>query len=467
MLFTQAVFFVFFAVCFGVYWALPRNGWRKTWLLVCSYVFYGSWDYRFLALIAASTVIDYVVGLKLATEERPGIRRRWLLVSLVANLGLLGVFKYYDFFVESGHAFFTSIGLGFPLATLSVVLPVGISFYTLQTLSYTIDVYRRILAPITSLRDFAVFVAFFPQLVAGPIVRATDFLPQLETIKRWGEIAWRPCLTLFLFGFIKKACIADNVAPVVDQVFANPDAFAISARWLALLLCALQVYCDFSGYSDMAIATAGLLGYELGLNFDFPWLSRSVTAFWQRWHISLATWFRDYVYIPLGGNKKGPVRIYVNLLIVFFLCGLWHGADARFVLWGLYHGAFLVVERLLRGRSFGRLSVLGLPYAAGIVVLSFVPFRAADLGIAGNYYLGLVGVIEAGRGMLNPQTIPTLWWALIAAFSVTHVAMSRRWLAPSFRSLSDPAFSVVYGLAFGLVLPFCAAGYTPFVYFQF
>ncbi|MEL7520851.1 MAG: MBOAT family O-acyltransferase, partial [Cyanobacteria bacterium J06553_1] len=307
MIFTEFRFFIFFAVVFGVYWALRSNGWRKAWILACSYAFYGAWDWRFLSLIIGSTLVDYVVGLNLVKCDDSSkvnsskAKRSWLALSLCVNLGALAFFKYANFFADSAVGFFSWMGLPVNSVTLGIVLPVGISFYTFQTLSYSLDIYAGQLQPKKNLLDLATFVAFFPQLVAGPIVRAADFLPQLEIARSFDQVNVRACLTLFMVGFFKKACVSDNLAPIVDKYFAAPDTFDAISSWIGVLSYTVQIYCDFSGYSDMAIACAGLLGYELCVNFNFPYFASSITDFWRRWHISLSTWLKDYLYIPVGG----------------------------------------------------------------------------------------------------------------------------------------------------------------------
>ncbi|HVS16485.1 MAG TPA: MBOAT family O-acyltransferase, partial [Thermoanaerobaculia bacterium] len=334
MIFTELRFLTFFVAVLAVYWALPANRPRKLWLLIMSFAFYAAWDWRFLSLIFFSISVDYLVGRGLGRTAREGPRRALLLASLGANLGLLGFFKYFGFFVEQAIELGALLGLELHRPSLEIVLPVGISFYTFQTLSYSIDVYRRKIEPTRDLLDLALFVAFFPQLVAGPIVRARDFLPQLERARRWAEVRAAPHLTLFLLGFIKKACVSDNVAATVDAYFAAPQAYDAAGAWIAVLLYAIQIYCDFSGYSDMAIASAGLLGYDLGPNFQHPYVAASPREFWQRWHISLSTWLRDYLYVPLGGNRHGEPRTHRNLMLTMLLGGLWHGAAWSFVLWG-------------------------------------------------------------------------------------------------------------------------------------
>ncbi|MHC5209202.1 MAG: MBOAT family O-acyltransferase [Planctomycetota bacterium] len=473
MLFTEARFLLFFVIVLAVTWSLPGNRARKRWLLLCSYAFYAAWDWRFLGLIAASTQADFVAGRRIADARTTGARRAWLAMSLCVNLGLLGLFKYWDFFVTSGAGLLHALGLDVSPRTLGLILPVGISFYTFQTLSYSLDVYARRMAPHRDRLDFALFVGFFPQLVAGPIVRAIDFLPQLAVRPTWAGVAVRAQLWLFLAGFVKKACISDNVAPMVDALFAQPEAYGAGALWLGSVLYALQIYCDFSGYSDMAIATAGLLGYRLSLNFDFPYLARSITTFWRRWHISLSSWFRDYVYVPLGGNRRGPWRTYANLLLVFLLCGMWHGAAWRFVVWGLWHGVFLAVERALRGvareprERVGVGSVLRHAYVAGVVLVGWVFFRATDLSTALEYLRGMFSTGPLAG--LSPQAVPAVawWWVGAGAFLAVHVATRRRLLAARVAALPDAGFAVLYGAAVAAVLPWLPTDYAPFIYFQF
>ena len=459
MIFTEFRFLLFFIVAFGVYWLLPRNGPRKLWMLVSSYAFYAGWRWEFLGLIVASTLVDFIVGRMLDRKESPGGRRLWLILSLVVNLGMLATFKYFDFFVTSGVEFLNSLGIDASPRTLGFVIPVGISFYTFQTLSYTIDVYRGNLKPIKSLLDFAVFVAFFPQLVAGPIVRASEFLPQLVSKRRFSEITWRASSALFLFGYIKKACIADNVAPIVDQVFADPAAYGVLGKWLGLSLYSVQIYCDFSGYTDMAIAMAAFFGYQLTINFNFPYLAKSITEFWRRWHISLSSWFRDYLYIPLGGNRGSALATYRNLLIVFFLCGLWHGPSWNFVIWGLFHGVFLVMERVFK---FKGNSAFGHIYTLFVVMMGWVFFRSADLPTALSFTRGLFGLETAGATVLASH-----WWAILGGFVLVHIVMSKSIVERAIDRIPSPLYSIAYGAAWALAFPWAAVDYQPFIYFQF
>ena len=460
MLFTELRFVVFFLAIFAVHWALPWHRARKLWLLAASYSFYAAWDWRFLSLILASTLIDYSVGRLLESASAPKQRRLLLVMSLVGNLGILGFFKYYNFFATSAAAFTSWLGIGLPLSALEIILPLGISFYTFQTLSYTVDVYRGRLQPTHSLTDFALFVSFFPQLVAVPIVRAIEFLPQLEAPRRLADIGFRAPLVRFLLGYVKKACIADHIAAAIDPVFADPAAYDTLSLWLSSLLYSLQIYCDFSGYSDMAIASAAMLGYHLPENFGFPYLAKTVREYWRRWHITLTTWFRDYLYIPLGGNRVGPTRLAINLCTVLLLCGLWHGAAWTFVVWGVYHGLFLSFERFV---SVERLpGWLGHVYVIVVVSCGFVIFRSTDLPAAGVFLSGLVPGLATGA-----LSVASGWWLLLAAFGLAHVGLSLRPIEPEVVRVPGWGFAVAYGVAVAVVLPWAASQYEPFIYFQF
>ncbi|MEM9057036.1 MAG: MBOAT family protein [Pseudomonadota bacterium] len=468
MLFVEPRFFAFFLVVAALYWSLSGNRARKAVLLVASYGFYAAWDYRFLSLIVLSTLVDYTAALAMARSERPRARRLWLLLSLVVNLGMLGVFKYFNFFADSAANLLAAAGIEVSQTTLSLTLPVGISFYTFQTLSYTIDVYRGVLKPRRRLLDVALFVAFFPQLVAGPIVRAADFLPQLDEARTWARVRVRACLTLFLAGFIKKAVVADNAAPFVDRVFAAPELFDSVTLAVGACLYAVQIYCDFSGYSDMAIAVAGLLGFALPVNFRTPYLARSVTDFWRRWHISLSSWLRDYLYIPLGGNRGSRLATQRNLMLTMLLGGLWHGAAWNFVIWGFLHGLALSLEREWRrtpwagGASGPVASGVGWAVTLTWVLIAWVFFRAPDFATASAY------LARIAAGADGQQLAQSGWlWAVLPVFLIVQ-AVARRWqLAEHCSRLPLPVFSSAYGAAMALAVAFVPTGYRPFIYFQF
>lgn len=381
-------------------------------------------------------------------------------LSLGVNLGLLGFFKYFNFFVESATDLGNLLGLQVNEHTLAIILPVGISFYTFQTLSYTIDIYRGRLEATKSPLDFALFVAFFPQLVAGPIVRAVDFLPQLKSSRRFERVDVRAALLIFLFGFIKKTCVADHLSVAVDEIWQNPASFSVGSHWLGALLYQVQLYCDFSGYSEMAIGTAALLGYRLPINFAFPYFARSLAGVWRRWHITMTGWFRDYVYIALGGSRGGARRTLRNILLVFLVTGVWHGAAWTFVLFGLLQGVLVVLERLVLGSSEERLAWPFVLYANLVWVVSLVLFRAPSVPEAGSYYLGLV----ASGG---PATFAPAWLGLIVGFFLVHAWMRSGRLERGLRALEPVPFAIAFGAIVALVLPFAAGNVQPFIYFQF
>jgi len=463
--FVEARFPFFFLAVFLLHWGLRSARGRKVLLLAASYVFYGAWDARFLALIVASTLVDYAAGLGIERARSRAPRRAWMTLSLVANLGLLATFKYLDFFIASALELSTALGLReLGLApgerSLGLILPVGISFYTFQTLSYSIDVYRGKLRATRDLLDLALFVGFFPQLVAGPIVRAADFLPQLRAPRVFARVAVRPALWLFLFGFFKKACLADNAARVVDVVFDDPALWDLGSRALAAVLYAVQIYGDFSGYSDMAIACAALLGYALPENFRAPYLAASITDFWRRWHITLSTWFRDYLYIPLGGNRGGRARTMRNLVLVFLLCGLWHGARWTFVLWGAWHGAFLVLERVGGGRWLERVpSPARRGYALLVVLLGWVLFRAESVAAAWSLLTARPGASHVSAALA--------WWTLAAALLAAQALGARGVVQPRLARLRDERFALAYGVAVALTLSLVSLDHKPFIYFAF
>lgn len=342
--YTSLDFAFFLPVVFILYWFVFNKNYKtqNVLILATSYFFYGWWDWRFLFLIIFSTVIDYFVAIALDKEEKASRRKGLLIASLVINLGLLGVFKYYNFFVDSFSSAFSFLGSDIRVDTLSLILPVGISFYTFQTLSYTIDVYRKGIKPTNDFIAFAGFVSFFPQLIAGPIERARTFLPQFVKERTFNYQQAVLGLKQILWGVVKKVLIADNCGKYVDQIFANSDNASGGTMWLGLLLFAVQLYTDFSGYSDIAIGTAKLFDFKLRKNFAFPFFSRDIAEFWNKWHISLTTWFRDYIAVPL--NKSGKSRLYKlrNIFIVFFISGLWHGANWTYITWGLVHALYFL-----------------------------------------------------------------------------------------------------------------------------
>lgn len=351
MTFHSLDYVAFFVLVTAVYWRLS-HGMQNWFLLGASYLFYGWIHPWFCLLLAGTTIVDWWVALRMSGDTRVPLpmgrgwtRRTWLVISLVSNLTVLGFFKYYNFFVDSVQASLGALGLEAPLPVLQIVLPVGISFYTFQSLSYTIDVYRGRLAASRSLRDFALFVAFFPQLVAGPIERAEALLPRVQHPRVFNLVVARDALVLMAWGFFKKLVIADNVGIIANRVFAMKDP-GFEILWAGVFAFGLQIFADFSAYTDIARGTARWLGFDLMKNFDHPYLAVSPSDFWRRWHISLSSWFRDYLYIPLGGSRHGLPRTLANVMITFVVSGLWHGAAWNFALWGTFHGLLLVGQRL-------------------------------------------------------------------------------------------------------------------------
>ncbi len=348
MLFCSREFLVFFAGVFALYWLLPWPRARVALLLAASFAFYASWNWKLAVLICATTAADYLVARALDAAAAPRLRKGLLAGSLVMNLGLLCYFKYANFFLQSVEEALHAAGASASLPVLRVILPVGISFYTFEAINYTVDVYRRRAPAEKNFAHFMLFILFFPHLIAGPIVRARDFLPQIGRRKRWDWARMQLGVQFFLMGLFKKLAIADRMALYSDPVFQNPEAYGSAAAWLATLAFALRIYCDFSGYTDMALGSAHLLGYKLARNFNMPYLAANVADFWRRWHISLSSWLRDYLFIPLGGSRGGEWRTCRNLLVTMTLGGLWHGVSWMFVVWGLLHGTFLVLHRLFR-----------------------------------------------------------------------------------------------------------------------
>jgi D-alanyl-lipoteichoic acid acyltransferase DltB (MBOAT superfamily) len=470
MIFNSLVFWVFFAAVYGLYRALPHRG-QNVLLLVSSYFFYGWWDWRFLSLIFISTVVDYWAGLAMERAGENERRRRIALwVSVATNLGILGFFKYFNFFADSLAGLLQVVGVDTPVRHLNIILPVGISFYTFQTMSYTLDIYRRQLKPTRNFLDFAAFVSFFPQLVAGPIERAAKLLPQIEqprTIRR-GDMesgAW-----LVVWGLFKKCVVADNLAVLVDGVFGAETATGAAAL-LALYAFAFQIYCDFSGYSDIARGLARWMGIELMLNFNNPYFAVNPKEFWARWHISLSSWLRDYLYISLGGNRRGRGRRYANLALTMLLGGLWHGAAWTFVVWGAFHGLLLVVYHAWASRfapkggaDSGRGVWLRRILLFHLVCLGWLFFRAESLGQAGALLQQIFTAFE-----WNGQAVNMLAALIVLCLPLWLVqglqVRTGRLDAPMELSLVPRA-----ALLAVMILMFLALGHTgggAFIYFQF
>lgn len=344
MIFNSVVFLIFLPIVFGMYWLLSKKSLKiqNTYLLVISYFFYGCWDWRFLFLIAASSLIDFLVAKKIKSSQKKNTKKAFVGISLVMNIGLLGFFKYFNFFSDSLVDLFKVVGFHADYTTLHIILPVGISFYTFQTLSYTIDVYRDKIEPSNSIVQFFAYVSFFPQLVAGPIERATNLLPQFQKKRAFDYDKAADGMRQMLWGFFKKVVVADNCAVFVDQAFADPSMSSSGELFVGMIFFAFQLYGDFSGYSDIAIGSARLFGFDLKQNFAFPYFARDIAEFYRRWHMSLTNWFKDYVYFPLGGSRVGLKKKIRNVFIIYLISGFWHGANWTFIFWGFLNALYYV-----------------------------------------------------------------------------------------------------------------------------
>lgn len=466
MLFIEAKFLLFFVIVFSIYWLLPSLLLRKAFLLLASYTFYAAWDYRFLALITGCTLVNFYLGALLSNTKLFKLRRWILITAIIANTGVLVFFKYFDFFADSLVTLANTLGVEVSYTALHIVLPVGISFYLFQTTSYVFDIYKVRIKPSNRLLDFAVYVAFFPQLIAGPIVRASEFLPQLGQQRFLGDINKRFFLFLFAVGFFKKAIVADNLAILADPIFADVGAQSAYTLWLGALVYTVQLYCDFSGYSDMAIALAGLLGFHLPRNFHFPYFSANLGEFWRRWHITLSTWLRDYVYFPLGGSRQSEFKTYRNILITFGLNGLWHGGAWGFVAWGLGNGLGVAVYRAWTRSWFARHFTI--PHLVAIamvftfIVLVRIPFRTPDLMSALTMYGIMFGHAASGTAVISFAVEPVL-----LALAIIHYVFYRFPVFDMIRALPRTVFASAMGVAAAIALGMLPVGYSPFIYFQF
>jgi len=467
MTFNSLSFLIFFAVVYVIYLNVNHK-WQNRVLLIASYFFYGCWNWRFLSLIALSTVIDFTVGRKLDASEDQAVRKRWLFVSMFCNLGILGFFKYFNFFSESLVDFLQIFNLNINYSTLNIILPVGISFYTFQTMSYTIDVYRKDLKTCDNFFDFALFVSFFPQLVAGPIERAKNLLPNVTAKRQISYDKIRRGLFLIVFGLFKKVVIADGVAPSVNQIFNATGGVSGIDVILATYLFALQIYCDFSGYSDIARGVSKMMGFELMENFRVPYISKTPSEFWTRWHISLSSWLRDYLYIPLGGNRKGKFSTYKNLVITMVLGGLWHGAAWNFVLWGTYQGVILVLYRLFQKKSSKEkrpiINLISILFFFQVTCYGWLLFRANSFSQIAQF-TGLIFNMTTFHSIIKLPSIATLigivFLFLYDVLSVYHNNAS------FYFSYNKVVRSFIYAFSLFILLMGMTNAPAEFIYFQF
>ncbi len=433
MLFNSLDFAIFLPVVFFLFWFVANKNLRTQNLLIvsASYLFYGWWDWRFLSLILLSTIVDFSVGIGFSKYKNQNIRKTLLWISVVVNLGILGFFKYYDFFLENFINTFSFLGIQFSASSLNIILPVGISFYTFQTLSYTIDVYWRKLEPAKDFIAFCAFVSFFPQLVAGPIERAKNLLPQFYTKRTFEYNKAVDGLRQILWGLFKKIVIADNCAEYANLIFNHPSDYSGSTLVLGALFFAFQIYGDFSGYSDIAIGTARLFGFDLMRNFAFPYFSRDIAEFWRRWHISLSTWFRDYLYIPLGGSRGNTFVKVRNVFLIFIVSGFWHGANWTFIVWGVLNAIYFLPLLLLRKNR-----------------------KYLDVVAQGNYFPGIKELFR----MATTFALVVIAWIFFRAESISHAFLyisgifsSSIFAIPHFSEMRNAFFTILFVIAFIII----------------
>ncbi len=467
MLFNSFHFVVFFVVVLALNQSLRRwPGAQKLMLLAASYYFYGQWNWLYLILILFSTVTDYAIGLGLVKVRRP---RQLMILSLIVNLGVLFFFKYANWAIGNWNAVDSMVGAGMTLSPLDLLLPVGISFYTFQSMSYTIDVYRGDSPPRRNFLDYSLFIAFFPQLVAGPIVRDGEFFHELDRDRSIDFSGVREALVLIALGYVKKVAIADNLGSIVDPIF---DASTVQGFWdtlIAIYAFAFQIYCDFSGYTDIAIGCALLLGFRFPRNFNYPYVAESIQDFWRRWHMTLSRWLRDYLYISLGGNRKGPSRTRISLMLTMLLGGLWHGASWNFVIWGGLHGLYLAIERVIHKRWPGwnrdsrSMRCLRIFFTFHLVCFAWIFFRAHDLDGVGRVLAGLgqfsMAGFDADRHLPLVTLLTGLGWAQILG---NDSGLKRR-----ISDSEGPLFIGTITAAMLVLIWFAPTTAAPFIYFQF
>ncbi len=477
MLFNSIDFAIFLPIVFFIYWFLVQKNLKiqNLFVFIASYVFYGWWDWRFLGLIFLSTLVDYTIGILLDRTSDKQLRKGLLSISLIVNLGMLGFFKYYNFFLDSLVDAFTFFGQPISPERLDIVLPVGISFYTFQTLSYTIDVYRKNLKPTKDFVAFGAFVSFFPQLVAGPIERASHLLPQFYRNRKFNYNLATDGVRQMLWGFFKKIVIADNCAPIVNDIFNNYQHESASTLVLGAVLFAFQIYGDFSGYSDIAIGVSRLFGFDLKKNFAFPYFSRDMAEFWRRWHISLSTWFRDYLYIPLGGSKGGKWMQIRNTFIIFLVSGFWHGANWTFIIWGLLNALYFL-PLLLGGKNRRNLDIVAentfLPNFREILQMgvtfvltcfAWIFFRASSVTQAIDYIYNIfdLSILSIPHGLTKELIV------LLGIMILMEWLNRRKEYGLQIERYPPWGRRLIYFIIVMVILTFGNFGENEFIYFQF
>jgi len=477
MLFNSIAFALFLPLVFILYWRMRNNlRWQNILLLAASYFFYGCWDYRFMALLLFSTALDYFTGIKIDRSSTPLARKTWLLISVVINLGLLGFFKYYNFFVENFVTLLHGFGYRGDTWLLHIILPLGISFYTFHGLSYVFDIYRKKIRPATQFIDYAVFVSFFPLLIAGPIERAGHLLPQVQKPRVFDKALATDGLRQILWGFFKKMVIADGCAQYVNSIYQAPGMYAGSDVLMATIFFSFQIYADFSGYSDIAIGIGRLLGFDLLRNFAYPYFSRDIAEFWRRWHISLTSWFRDYLYIPLGGSAGGKATTIRNIIIVFLVSGFWHGASWTFICWGAINALLFLpllygnrhrqhLDIVARGKRLPSLrEVLGIAGTFALVSFTWIFFRAENLARA----FDLIGGLFSRSLFDRPRVFPLTSLLLLVFFVCIEWMGREQPYAIARLGLRWPR-TVRWGFYYILIIAmfYIAPKTQQFIYFQF
>ena len=474
MLFCSFQFFAFFSIVFVLYWLIRWREARVWLLLVASYYFYASWSHWLALLIVVSTALDYVIARRIESSSSPRWRTFLLCTSLTANLGLLAYFKYANFFLRSVEQALAAAGATASLPVLKVILPIGISFYTFEAINYVVDVYLGKMKAERNLAHFMLFILFFPHLIAGPIVRARDFLPQVRRRKHWDWARLHLGMQYFIMGLFKKLAIADRMALFADPVFANPEQYNTGALWLGALAYTFQVYCDFSGYTDMALGAAHMLGYKLAQNFNMPYLSANISEFWRRWHISLSTWLRDYLFIPMGGSRFGRLKTVRNLLVTMTLGGLWHGANWPFVAFGFIQGCWLSSHLVFREFCKSRPAITTLlqsgPGTALRIAGTFVTFcctlvifRATSLH---SGFVMLRNMATPREGIGTPLHNRS-FWCLFAVIVIAHMLGQRNLWRTVMDHFPAPVRGFAYASVLTVALLLAPESDKAFVYFQF
>ena len=483
MLFNSLDFAIFLPIVFLLYWFVAQKNLKlqNALIVVASYVFYGWWDWKFLSLIIFSTVVDYLVGQRLRTEDKQSKRKVLLWISIIVNLGFLGFFKYYNFFLENFVDAFSLFGMQINANSLNIILPVGISFYTFQTLSYTIDVYRKKLEPTQDFMAFSAFVCFFPQLVAGPIERATNLLPQFYKKRTFEYHKAVDGMRQILWGLFKKVVIADNCAEFANQIFNNSADMNGSSLVLGAIFFTFQIYGDFSGYSDIAIGTSRLFGFDLKQNFATPYFSRDIAEFWRRWHISLSTWFRDYLYIPLGGSRGGTWMKVRNTFAIFLVSGFWHGANWTFIIWGALNAIYFLPLLLTNNNrknlgvvAEGKLlpsvrEIFGMFTTFILTVFAWIFFRAENLNHALNY---IKKIFIGDSIFIMPQFYNrfealTILCLIVCFLFFEWVGRENKFAIEEFKSYNKTLKWIIYLTIFFMIFNMASNNDSTFIYFQF